>query len=87
MESLNYRIDLFSKEHHLDSESNNHYLVIDPYKGSKSSYHELYEILKEQNDNDYPYSVISTDVLPLITKNIKSSQSIIKFSEYLETIM
>lgn len=86
LESLNYRIDLFSKDNDLDSNKNNHYLVIDPYIGSKSSYHQLYEILIEQNDNDYPYSVINTSLLPQVTKEIMDSQSIIKFSEYLETL-
>ena len=42
LESLNYRINLFSKENDLDIGNNNHYLVIDPYKNSKSSYHNLY---------------------------------------------
>jgi hypothetical protein len=86
LESLNYRIDLFSKENDLDSENNQHYLVIDPYKGSKSSYHKLYNILMEQDNEDYPYTIIDTNSLPRITKNFQDAQSIIKFSEYLETI-
>ena len=86
LESLNYRIDLFSKENHLESGKNNHYLVIDPYIGTKSSYHQLYDILMEQKDEDYPYSVINTNVLPQVTKEIMDSQSIIKFSDYLETL-
>ncbi|MBP0904785.1 hypothetical protein ACFSKN_13025 [Mariniflexile gromovii] len=84
LESLNYRLDLFSKENNLNFHDNSHYLVIDPYKGSKSSYHKLYEILMEQNDNDYPYSIIGTDSLPLIASNIKNSNSIIKFSDFIE---
>ena len=86
LESLNYRIDLFSKENDLDSENNQHYLVIDPYKGSKTSYHKLYDILMEQDNDDYPYTIIDTASLPAVTKNIKDAQSIIKFSDYLETI-
>jgi hypothetical protein len=86
LESLNYRINLFSKNNDLDIGNNNHYLVIDPYKGSKSSIHNLYNILMEQNENDYPYSIIDTNSLPLVTKNIQDSQSIIKFSDYLEKI-
>lgn len=86
LESLNYRIDLFSKDNHLKSNKNNHYLVIDPYTGSKSSYRQLYEILMEQNDKDYPYTVINTNFLPKITQEIMDSQSIIKFSEYLGTL-
>jgi hypothetical protein len=86
LESLNYRINLFSKNNDLDIGNNNHYLVIDPYKGSKSSIHNLYNILMEQNENDYPYSIIDTNSLPLVTKNIQDSQTIIKFSDYLEKI-
>lgn len=84
LESLNFRLDLFSKEHNLDS--SHHYLVIDPYKGSKSSYHNLYDILMEQANQDYPYSIIDTNSLPSLTKDIKDSDSIIKFSEYLDVI-
>ncbi|WP_179346437.1 hypothetical protein [Winogradskyella ursingii] len=86
LESLNYRINLFSKENDLDSEHNQHYLVIDPYKGKKTSYHKLYEILMEQDNSDYPYTIIDTNTLPRITKNFQDAQSIIKFSDYLETI-
>lgn len=86
LESLNYRIDLFSKENDLDSENNQHYLVIDPYRGKKSSYHKLYDILMEQDNNDYPYTIINTNSLPSVTKNFQDAQSIIKFSEFLETI-
>ena len=86
LESLNYRIDLFSKDNDLDSENNQHYLLIDPYKGSKSSHYKLYDILMEQNNADYPYTIIDTNLLPRITKNFQDAQSIIKFSDYLETI-
>jgi hypothetical protein len=86
LESLNYRIDLFSKENNLDSENNQHYLLIDPYRGSKSSYHKLYDILMEQDNNDYPYTIIGTNLLPSVTREIQNATSIIKFSEYLETI-
>ena len=86
LESLNYRLNLFSKENDLDSEHNQHYLVIDPYKGSKTSYHKLYEILMEQDNEDYPYTIIDTHSLPSITKNFQEARSIIKFSDYLETI-
>ena len=86
LESLNYRINLFSKENDLDSDHNQHYLVIDPYKGSKTSYHKLYNILMEQDNADYPYTIIDTNSLPKITKNFQDAKSIIKFSDYLETI-
>lgn len=86
LESLNYRINLFSKENNLDSENNQHYLVIDPYKGSKNSYHKLYDILLNQDSEDYPYTIINTNSLPKVTKSIKDANSIIKFSTYLETL-
>lgn len=86
LESLNYRIDLFSKDNDLDSKNNQHYLLIDPYKGSKSSHYKLYDILMEQDDADYPYTIIDTNSLPRITKNFQDAQSIIKFSDYLQTI-
>jgi hypothetical protein len=86
LESLNYRINLFSKDNDFDSENNQHYLLIDSYKGSKSSHHKLYEILMEQDNADYPYTIIDTNSLPRITKNFQDAQSIIKFSDYLETI-
>lgn len=86
LESLNYRIDLFSKENDLDYKNNQHYLVIDPYKGSKSSHHKLYNIIMEQDNEDYPYTIINTKSLPRITKSFKEANSIIKFSDYLEKI-
>jgi hypothetical protein len=86
LESLNYRLNLFSKEYSLDCDKSNHYLVIDPYKGSKSSYHTLYEIMMEQKGKDYPYSIIDTNELPSVTENIKRSDSIIKFSDFLERV-
>lgn len=86
LESLNYRLNIFSKEYSLDAGNANHYLVIDPYKGSKSSYHKLYNILKEQKASDYPYSIIDTNSLPSVTNAIKSSKSISKFSDFLESV-
>ncbi|MBT0608021.1 hypothetical protein KIV10_07500 [Aequorivita echinoideorum] len=86
LESLNYRLDLFSKEYSLDEDNANHYLVIDPYKGSKSSYHKLYEILMEQKEGDYPYSIIDTNYLPTVTSKIKNSESITKFSDFIESM-
>lgn len=84
LESLNYRLDLFSKDIGLDSNANNHYLIMNPYVGSKPSYHNLYNILKSQDNNDYPYSLISTKELASVTRHIQDSDSIKKFSAYLE---
>ncbi len=83
LESLNYRLDLFSKENNLDSNANNHYLVIDPYIGSKPSYKNLYDILQDQEECDYPYSVINTKELAKVTSAIKHSSSIMKFSDFI----
>ena len=84
LESLNYRLDIFSKDNSLEVKNNTHYLVIDPYKGKKPSYHKLYEILIEQNNDDYPYSVIGTNSLASVTNTIKKSDSIIKFSDFIK---
>ena len=40
----------------------------------------------EQDNEDYPYTIIDTHSLPSITKNFQEARSIIKFSDYLETI-
>ena len=85
-ESLNHRLNLFSEQNSLDVKGNEHYLVIDPYRGSKSSYHKLYEILIEQNDSIYPYSIIDTNKLPSVAKSIKNSKSIIKFSDFVKQL-
>lgn len=86
LESLNHRLDLFSKEKGLDADHNQHYLVIDPYRGSKSSYKKLYEVLREQKDEDFPYSIIGTDSLPSVTAAIKKSESIKKFSAFIDEV-
>lgn len=85
LESLNYRLDMYSDKLGLNKEENHHYLVVDPYVGTKSSYHRLYEILKDQSQNNDFYSVIDTSFLPKVTRQIKASPAIKKFSEFLES--
>jgi len=77
-ETLNYRIDRFSQSdlftdvNQLESKENNqHYLVIDEYKGNKSQYHKLYEIISKEKN--YPYKVIGTSHLEEVTAEIKKS--------------
>lgn len=86
LESLNYRLDLFGKENGLRIENNRHYLLIDPYRGSKKSYHELYEVMREQKDNDFPYRVIGSEYLPEVTRQIRQSDTIMKFTEFMSSI-
>lgn len=86
LESLNYRIDIFSKQNDLKVSGDSHYLVIDPYKGDKPSFHNLYNILMEQKSQNYSYSIIDTNSLHNVTDSIKESASIFKFSEYIDKI-
>lgn len=85
LESLNYRLNLFSKEHSLSSDEN-YYLVIDKYMGNKPSYQRLYEMLLDQNNKEYPYKVIGTEELPNVTASIKNSESIMKFTDFLASV-
>ena len=80
LESLNPRIDLFSKLKGFDPSKNKHYLVIDKYKGTKASYHELYDILSGQDSFDCNYNLINTDELKDVTSDIKKTNAH-KFSE------
>lgn len=77
-ETLNYRIDKFSESdlftdiNHIDlKQKNQHYLVIDEYKGNKTPYHKLYEIISKEKN--FPYKVIGTSNLEEVTKEIKKS--------------
>lgn len=83
LESLNSRIDLFSKTKGFSAEDNKHYLVIDKYKGKKNAYHELYEILSNQNSENYSYSLINSHELSDVTHEIKKSNAN-KFTDLLE---
>lgn len=85
LESLNHRVDLFGKQHNLNPKENRHYLVVDQYKGNKSSYKNLYEMLKSQSPSDYSYSVIGTNELAKVTEEIKK-RGAKKFSEVLSEL-
>ncbi|WP_396193316.1 hypothetical protein [Flavobacterium sp.] len=81
-ESLNYRIDLFSKSLGMNEKDNKHYLIIDEYQGNKTPYKQLYDILAEQKIDEYPYKIISSNKLTSVTTEIKNSNSK-KFSDLL----
>jgi hypothetical protein len=84
-ESLNSRIDLFGKSKNFDPNKNEHYLVIDKYKGKKNSYHELYEILSNQNSDDYKYHLINSDELKDVTRTIKKANAH-KFTDLINSV-
>lgn len=73
LESLNQRIDLFGKSKKFDPDKNKHYLVIDKYEGTKERYSELYDILSDQDPEDYKYELISSDKLNDVTKQMLSN--------------
>jgi hypothetical protein len=77
-ETLNDRIDrftqsdLFTNENRIESKkTNEHYLIIDEYKGNKNQYQKLYEIITKENN--FPYTVIGTSDLVSITSEIINS--------------
>ena len=84
LESLNPRIDLFGKSKGFEPQYNKHYLVIDQYKGKKNSYHELYDILSNQNSDDYKYHLINSDQLKDVTSDIKKANAH-KFSDLINS--
>ncbi|WP_324719900.1 hypothetical protein [Salinimicrobium sp. HB62] len=86
LESLNYRLDLFGEKNGLKANENKHFLLINPYKGSKGSYHDLYEVLKEQDEEDFPYRLIGSEDLPDVTAEFKKSRSIKKFTEFISSL-
>lgn len=85
LESLNPRIDLFGKSKGFDPNKNEHYLVIDEYKGKKASYRELYDILSKQNSDDYKYHLINSVELKDVTNDIIKSNAH-KFSDLINSI-
>ena len=79
-ESFNQRLDSFSKSKGLPAGKNKHYLVIDPYKGSKLSYLDLYNILSD-SDKDLPfYELIGSKDLNELVIQLKKNKTR-KFTE------
>lgn len=81
LESLSYRLNKFSEDKVQQPENNQHFLVIDEYKGYDDKYAELYEALISQ-ENDL-YKIVNSDQLDKITTKIINSGAT-KFSEFLE---
>ena len=77
-ESFNIRVDSFAKTRDINGESK-HYLVVDPYIGSKLSYLDLYNIISKQSDIN-SYELIGTNELDKIVKLIKKRKAK-KFTE------
>ena len=86
LESLNYRLNLFGERNGLKANENKHFLLINPYKGSKGSYRDLYEVLNDQNEKDFPYKVIGSKDLPGVTAEFKKSNSLKKFTEFISEL-
>ncbi len=82
LESLNARLDIFSQDKVAQPKDNEHYLVMDSYKGIKEEYMELYETVKAQDPNHFPYKVVSSNDLSDVTKRIRGKKAG-KFSELL----
>lgn len=81
LESLSYRLNKFSEDKVVHPENNQHFLVIDEYKGYDDKYAELYEALISQ-ENDL-YKIVNSDQLDKITTKIINSGAT-KFSEFIE---
>jgi len=86
LESLNYRLDLFGERNGLKANENKHFLLINPYNGTKGSYHDLYEVLNNQNEDDFPYKIIGSKDLPGVTAEFKKANSIKKFTEFISEL-
>ena len=84
LESLNFRIDSFGKSiRNIDPKLNQHFLVVDEYKGKKKSYKQLFDILSEQKNIEYPYEIVNSADLGRVTKLIQKNK-VSKFSEILD---
>lgn|SRR5690606_24556432 len=78
LESLNFRLDKFSEDKVENPKNNQHFLVIDAYKGHNDKYAELYSTLINQ-DNEM-YNVINSNKLEEVTATILKANAT-KFSE------
>lgn len=79
-ESFNQRLDSFTKSKGLSGKDNKHYIVIDPYKGPKVSYLDLYNILSESDKSLPFYQLISSKDLKNLVSDLKKDNTR-KFSE------
>src|SRR5690606_29150359 len=78
LECLSFRLDRFSEDKVEHPENNQHFLVIDEYKGYDDRYAELYAALISQ-ENEMFKIVNSNELTSITTKIINSGAS--KFSE------
>lgn len=81
LESLSYRLNRFSEDKVQHPENNQHFLVMDEYKGYEDKYAELYEALISQENEMYKI-VNSNDLESITAKIIKAGAT--KFSELIE---
>ncbi|AZB21706.1 hypothetical protein EG338_06210 [Kaistella haifensis] len=75
LESLNFRLDRFAEDRDIDADKNEHYLVVDPYIGDKHSHHDLYNLLMENGNDDFPYKIIDTSQLPKVVEKIEKAKA------------
>lgn len=81
LESLSYRLNRFSEDKVQHPENNQHFLVMDEYKGYEDKYAELYEALISQENE--MYKIVNSNDLDSITAKIINSGAT-KFSELIE---
>lgn len=75
LENLTLRLDSFAEERGIDSDRNEHYLVVDPYAGEKHTHHDLYQLLTENANYDVPYQIINTSHLPQVVEKIERAKA------------
>lgn len=80
LESLNVRLNDFSKSIVKYPNKNCHYLVMDNYKGDNRELLNLFKSIKNQKKSSIPYQLIESTDLRKISKKLISS-NIEKFSE------
>lgn len=81
LESLSYRLNRFSEDKVEHPENNQHFLVMDEYKGYDDKYTELYEALISQENERY--KIVNSNNLERITAKIINAGAT-KFSELIE---
>lgn len=81
LESLSYRLNRFSEDKVQHPENNQHFLVMDEYKGYEDKYAELYEALISQENE--MYKIVNSNDLERITTTILNAGAT-KFSELIQ---
>ena len=83
LESMAFRLNLFSKEIVEKPESNRHFLVMDSYHGEKEEFVELYDSISSQEKYTVPYELISSEDLNIVTSTFKEND-VKKFTEIVD---